>query len=134
MAQATAPILDSTKADIPRCQLFVRFGGQSGHGSVMTLCQLVTQSRPRTAILFELLGSDGTRLGFSLSLPEQHGAEDSDFGNDEIEEGAHARRVPQVRMHKDINLRHKLGKRVYHPNELIRRVSELYRQDRHPYT
>jgi hypothetical protein len=31
MAQATAPILDSTEADLPRCPLSVRFRRQSGH-------------------------------------------------------------------------------------------------------
>jgi hypothetical protein len=73
---------------------------------------------------------NATKLAVLLSLSEKHRAEGSDFGNDEIEEGAHARGVSQVGMHQEINLRHKLGKRVYHPHELVRRISELYRQDR----
>jgi hypothetical protein len=36
LAEATAPILDSTKADLPRCLLFGRFRRQSGHQPAIT--------------------------------------------------------------------------------------------------
>src|SRR5262249_45925310 len=45
MAQATAPILDSTKADMSGQVRDVRFWGESGQGSVDTLCLLVTHLR-----------------------------------------------------------------------------------------
>jgi hypothetical protein len=33
MAQATAPILDSTEPDLQRCPLFGRYRGKTGHGA-----------------------------------------------------------------------------------------------------
>jgi len=38
MAQATAPILDSTKTDLNRCPLSVAHGGQSGRSAVTPVC------------------------------------------------------------------------------------------------
>src|SRR2546429_3766486 len=45
MAQATAPILDSTRTDLPACPFYGRYWGQSGRGSDIAESTRLTPSR-----------------------------------------------------------------------------------------
>ncbi len=63
-----------------------------------------------------------------LDLLQEHGTKGLDFGNDEIEKSAHARRASHVAVHQQAELRHQLRGGVEQPNKLSLPIPIVDRQ------